>query len=121
SGDLAPLAHMSLPLIGEGFARVAVPASGTNPGAGDGTRVGTGGARLDKSGAGEFLVGDVMSGSAALDQVGLAPIELRAKEGLALINGTQQMSAQLAAAVVLAQNLMRSADVAAAMTVEGLM
>src|SRR5680860_1153639 len=88
SGDLAPLAHMALPLIGEGFAAVA---------------------------------GEVLTGAQALTAAGLEPVELKAKEGLALINGTQLMSAQLAAGVTLARRLLQVADVAAAMSVEGLM
>src|SRR3954454_7121970 len=59
SGDLAPLAHCALVLLGEGW--VLGP---------DGTRV---------------------AGASALAEVGLAPIELAAKEGLALINGTDGM------------------------------
>src|SRR5690606_34834787 len=88
SGDLAPLAHMALPLIGEGRAAVN---------------------------------GEVLDGGAALAAVGLEPLELRAKEGLALINGTQLMTAQLASAVVLGERVLRTADVAAAMSVEALM
>src|ERR671927_1257047 len=56
SGDLAPLAHLALPLVGEGEAWV------------DGERI---------------------SGADALARAGLEPVELRAKEGLSLINGTQ--------------------------------
>ena len=77
SGDLAPLAHMALPLIGEGFAAVA---------------------------------GEVLTGAQALTAAGLEPVELKAKEGLALINGTQLMSAQLAAGVTLARRLLQVAD-----------
>ena len=88
SGDLAPLAHMALPLIGEGRAAVN---------------------------------GEVLDGTAALAAVGLEPLDLRAKEGLALINGTQLMTAQLASAVVLGERVLRTADVAAAMSVEALM
>lgn len=90
SGDLAPLAHMALPLIGEGFASLGIdPAP--------------------------------LPGAEALRRAGLEPLELQAKEGLALINGTQLMTAQLAAGVALAERLLRAADLAAAMTVEGLM
>ncbi|WP_249663980.1 aromatic amino acid lyase, partial [Lysinibacillus sp. D4B1_S16] len=59
SGDLAPLSHLALVLVGEGTA--------------------------------EFN-GDVMSGSEALQQAGLSPVRLQAKEGLALVNGTQAMT-----------------------------
>lgn len=60
SGDLAPLAHMSLPLLGLGEVRVA---------------------------------GEKQSAQEALDAFGLSPMTLRSKEGLALLNGTQFMSA----------------------------
>src|SRR5689334_10622695 len=60
SGDLAPLAHLALPLIGRGRAEVD---------------------------------GEVMDGAAALARRGLTPLSLTAKEGLALLNGTQQMTA----------------------------
>src|SRR3954471_19183009 len=69
SGDLAPLAHLSLVLIGEGHATV-----GADP--------------------------TVLDGAAALARAGLAPVELGAKEGLALINGTQASAAVAALAVL---------------------
>src|SRR5690606_37085122 len=88
SGDLAPLAHLALPLIGEGEA---------------------------------VFEGDLLHGAEALARAGLEPIDLQAKEGLALINGTQFMTAHLVSAVVRAERLMRVADIAASMSVEGLM
>lgn len=88
SGDLAPLAHVALTLIGEGEAE---------------------------------LGGEVLPAATALERAGLEPIELAAKEGLALINGTQAMTAQLALALLDAERLARVADVAAAMTVEALL
>jgi histidine ammonia-lyase len=85
SGDLAPLAHMTLVLLGEGTATVD-------------------GERLD--------------GDAALERAGLEPVELRAKEGLALINGTQ-LTVSLGALTVLdAERAVRAADIAGAMTTE---
>ncbi|NLC11862.1 MAG: aromatic amino acid lyase, partial [Firmicutes bacterium] len=60
SGDLVPLAHMTLPLIGEGEI---------------------------------LLEGSIVSGKTALQRFGLEPVELEAKEGLALINGTAVMTA----------------------------
>src|SRR5436190_9289313 len=86
SGDLAPLAHLALVLIGEGEA---------------------GGA----SG---------VSGADALRRAGLEPITLRAKEGLALINGTQPSTALLGVTLAGAEHLARAADVAAAMSIDGL-
>ena len=88
SGDLAPLAHLGLTLIGEGEA---------------------------------IVVGQSYSGSEALKRVGLAPISLHAKEGLALINGTHLMEAIAVLALHDAQVLLRAAEVACAMSIEGLM
>ncbi|MEZ4513984.1 MAG: histidine ammonia-lyase [Chloroflexota bacterium] len=87
SGDLAPLAHLALVLIGEGTARL-------------------GGERL---GGGEALAG-----------VGLQPLELQAKEGLALLNGTTFMVGLGALLARRGVNLALSADMAACMTLEAL-
>ena len=89
SGDLAPLAHLSLVLIGEGHATVGAD-------------------------------GVVVTGSAALARAGLAPVRLAAKEGLALINGTQASAAVAALAVLGADRLARAADIAAALAIDGL-
>lgn len=88
SGDLAPLAHLALTLIGEGEV---------------------------------FYRGERIKGSAALVQVNLAPLSLQAKEGLALINGTHLMEASAILALADAQTLLRAAEVACAMSIEGLM
>lgn len=85
SGDLAPLAHLSLVLIGEGEATI------------DGER---------------------LSGADALSQIGLEPLSLEPKEGLALINGTQLTTAMAALLVVDAERLVRAADVSGSMTTE---
>jgi histidine ammonia-lyase len=85
SGDLAPLAHMSLVLIGEGEAMV------------DGER---------------------LPGSEALSTVGLEPLSLEAKEGLALINGTQLTVGLAALALVDAERVLQAADAAGALTTE---
>jgi histidine ammonia-lyase len=87
SGDLAPLAHLALVLIGEGEA---------------------------------VYRGRRMSGAEALRRARLAPIHLQAKEGLALLNGTQAMTAVGALALHEAQRLVRLADVAGAMSLEAL-
>ncbi len=87
SGDLAPLAHLALVLIGEGEATFA---------------------------------GRRLPGGEALYEAGLAPIELQAKEGLALINGTQYMTALGALALVDAANLATVADIAGSMSLEAL-
>jgi histidine ammonia-lyase len=87
SGDLAPLAHLSLALVGEGEA---------------------------------FYQGRRMSGSEALRKAGLRPVILEAKEGLALLNGTQAMHAVGGLALFRAKRLALVADVAGAMTLEAL-
>ena len=88
SGDLAPLAHLSLVLIGEGEA---------------------------------FFRGERLPGRDALARAGLRPVVLEAKEGLALVNGTQAMQAVGTLALLEAERCARVADIALAMTVEGLM
>lgn len=87
SGDLAPLAHMSLPLIGEG--------------------------EVD-------FDGERMSGNDALAKLNLEPVVLHAKEGLALINGTQIGTALGLEAMIRLRNLTKVADIIGAMTVDGL-
>jgi len=89
SGDLAPLAHLALVLIGEGQATV-----------GDDTAV--------------------VDGRTALARAGLAAVELGAKEGLALINGTQASAAIAALALLGAERLARATDIAAALSIDGL-
>ncbi len=88
SGDLAPLAHLGLTLIGEGEV---------------------------------FLEGQHFTGEEALQQMGLTPLHLQAKEGLALINGTHLMEAIAILALADSQILLRAAEVACAMSIEGLM
>jgi len=87
SGDLAPLAHLALPLIGRGRAEVD---------------------------------GEILPGAEALRRRGLEPLVLEAKEGLALLNGTQQMTALGVLVLLRAEQLLRTANVAAAMSVEAL-
>jgi histidine ammonia-lyase len=87
SGDLAPLAHLALSLLGEGKA---------------------------------FHEEERMASASALDGAGLRPINLKAKEGLALLNGTQAMHAVGGLALFRAKRLSRVADVAGAMTLEAL-
>jgi histidine ammonia-lyase len=89
SGDLAPLAHCALVLIGEGEMI-----------AGDGRRV---------------------AAAEALAAAGIEPLALRAKEGLALINGTDGILAMLLLAIADLRSLVRAAEVAAAMSVEALL
>ncbi|MGW4099159.1 histidine ammonia-lyase [Mycobacterium sp. NPDC004974] len=89
SGDLAPLAHVALALIGEGQVR---------------TRD-----------------GELKSAAEALSEHGLQPVVLAEKEGLALINGTDGMLGQLVLALHELDSLLRLADIAAAMSVEGLL
>ncbi len=95
SGDLAPLAHLALVLVGEGEAEIG-------PG-----------------GAADATDGAFVDGAEALRRAGLAPIELAAKEGLALINGTQVMTAIALHALERAERALRAADIAAALSIEG--
>ncbi|HYV34501.1 MAG TPA: histidine ammonia-lyase [Gemmataceae bacterium] len=94
SGDLAPLAHMALVVMGEGHAFVVKP------------------------GHQERTRPKPFSGRAALERVHLKPYRVQAKEGLSLINGTQVSTALLAEAVVRARHLSKIADIAGAMTIE---
>src|SRR5216117_2821484 len=87
SGDLAPLAHLALTLIGEGEA---------------------------------FFEGERMESGEALRRAKLKPANLEAKEGLALLNGTQAMHAVGGLALLRAKRLMRLADVSGAMSLEAL-
>ena len=89
SGDLAPLAHCALVLIGEGEAT---------------TRQ-----------------NEKVPGAAAVERAGIAPVCLEAKEGLALINGTDGMLGMLILACEDLTALCRAADVIAAMSVEALL
>ena len=85
SGDLVPLAHMSLPLVGLGEVE---------------------------------MNGEVVSGEEMNRRMNWKPIELASKEGLALLNGTQNMSAQAVWALLNAQRLSEWADVIAAMSLD---
>src|SRR5216110_3062361 len=87
SGDLAPLAHLALSVIGEGEA---------------------------------FFAGERISSVEALTRAQLKPLQLEAKEGLALLNGTQGMHAVGGLALLRAQRLARVADVSGAMSLEAL-
>jgi histidine ammonia-lyase len=87
SGDLAPLAHLALSVIGEGEA---------------------------------FFQGQRFPGAEALRCAQLKPLQLEAKEGLALLNGTQAMHAVGGLALLRARRLARVADVSGAMSLEAL-
>jgi histidine ammonia-lyase len=99
SGDLAPLAHLALVLVGEGevLHPPEPPAAATR-------------ARLSAA--------DRLTGRDALRAAGLAPVDLAPKEGLALINGTQASTAVLALALDAALGLARTADVVAALSLD---
>ena len=109
SGDLAPLAHLALVLIGEGEADVNHEDMRKHE-AHDARNVSS---RASWSPEG-------LRGNEALRRVGLEPIRLAAKEGLALINGTQPSTALLGLALAGAERLARAADIAAAMSIDGL-
>ena len=85
SGDLAPLSHMVLPMIGLGLAEYE---------------------------------GEVLPGDEAMKRAGIPTIELSAKEGLALNNGTQAMTSTGTLALHDALNLLKTADIAAALNFE---
>lgn len=87
SGDLAPLAHMALVIIGEGQATYR---------------------------------GELLDGAVALERAGLQAIELEAKEGVALVNGTAFMVGMGALLVNRAISLIHTADIAACLTLEAL-
>ncbi len=63
---------------------------------------------------------DVMDANLALKKTGIDPVELHAKEGLALINGTQMMTAYAALCIHEAKNLVKQADISAALSIEAL-
>lgn len=85
SGDLAPLAHMSLPLIGQGYV---------------------------------IYEGELRPSLEVFEEIGLEPVRLAAKEGLALTNGTTLMTAIGTLMIHHAENVMRTANIAAAITLE---
>ncbi|WHY93665.1 histidine ammonia-lyase [Neobacillus cucumis] len=87
SGDLAPLSHIAICLVGEGKAEYK---------------------------------GEILPGGEALKRAGLKPVSLEAKEGLALINGTQAMSAVGTIALNEAERVGLAADMAACLTMEAL-
>lgn len=87
SGDLAPLSHLFLPLIGLGKV---------------------------------WYKGEILPTAQILTRFDTSPITLGAKEGLALINGTQFMAAHAVKAVVEMQNLLDNADLVATLMIEGL-
>ena len=87
SGDLAPLSHCALALMGEGVVRDAL--------------------------------GEKLATADAFAAAGITPVELREKEGLALINGTDGMLGMLILAITDLRMLLRTADITAAMSVEG--
>jgi len=88
SGDLAPLSHMILVLMGEGKAEYQ---------------------------------GKVLSGKEAMEKAEIKPVQLEVKEGIALNNGTQLMTAIAALTVHDAENLIKTAEASAALTLEALL
>jgi len=87
SGDLAPLSHMALPLIGEGKC---------------------------------YVDGVLMSSKEAFTKTNLNTIHLKAKEGLAILNGTQTMAAYLSVSLLEAEDLIKQADIIMSLSLEGL-
>ena len=89
SGDLAPLSHCALAMMGEGKVH-------------------------DET-------GNIVDSAVAMKKAGITPIELQAKEGLALINGTDGMLGMLIMAIADLRNLCSAADITTAMSIEGLL
>ncbi|MFO7815332.1 MAG: histidine ammonia-lyase [Halanaerobiales bacterium] len=87
SGDLIPLAHMVLPLLGKGKVKYK---------------------------------GEIIKSTDVFEKEDLEPIKLDSKEGLALINGTQMMSAIESISIIQAKKLIIAADIALALSLEGL-
>ncbi|CAN5565672.1 histidine ammonia-lyase [soil metagenome] len=87
SGDLSPLAHMSLSFIGEGYTKCD---------------------------------GEILESSVALRRCSIEPIILKAKEGLALINGTQMMTAYMCWSLYEASRMSKLADVSGALSLDAL-
>jgi histidine ammonia-lyase len=85
SGDLAPLAHLTLPLIGKGWVRYK---------------------------------GEKRSTEDVLEETGFVPLHLKTKEGLALLNGTQFMSAWGCYSIMEAERVAKMADLTAAISVD---
>ncbi|HHE40429.1 MAG TPA: histidine ammonia-lyase [Candidatus Cloacimonetes bacterium] len=88
SGDLAPLSHLALVLLGKGKAEYQ---------------------------------GKIVSGKLAMKKAGITPVKLKAKEGLALNNGTQVMTGVGALNLVRARNLVKQADIIAALSVDAIL
>jgi histidine ammonia-lyase len=89
SGDLAPLSHCALAMMGEGKVQDSE--------------------------------GNIVDSAIAMKKAGITPIELQAKEGLALINGTDGMLGMLIMAIADLRNLCTAADITTAMSIEGLL
>lgn len=97
SGDLVPLSHMVLAMIGEGPAQV-----------------------FNKGVTLDTKITQPIKASFIFKKFNLQPVELAAKEGLALINGTQMMTAFASYICIQAKNLIKIADIAAALSHEAL-
>jgi histidine ammonia-lyase len=88
SGDLAPLSHLALVIIGEGEA---------------------------------IFKGEKLDGENAMKKAEIPILKLKAKDGLAILNGTQAMTAVGALAILKAQNILKTADISGAMSVEAML
>ena len=127
SGDLAPLAHMSLPLIGEGFFWGDGDGDGNGDSNSDGGGEGDGNRNRNSDGGGDGDGNrnrnrnrDQIPAAEVLKAHNLEPIQLQPKDGLALINGTQLMSGYGAWVLHRSNHLIRMADLIAAMSLEAL-
>ena len=116
SGDLAPLAHIALVLMGEGEAwPIDDQRRDRREQEGLETETSNDSLRSQRS-----LRSTWRSGADALRAAGLEPVTLAPKEGLALINGTQPSTAVLGLALAGAETLARAADIAAALSIDAL-
>ena len=115
SGDLAPLAHLALVLIGEGEVLIDDEEQERQGRQARTVHAGT----QQKTGRASRPWRSI-SGAEGLARAGLKPIRLGAKEGLALINGTQPSTAVLALALAGAEQVARAADIAAALSIDAL-
>ena len=86
SGDLAPLAHLALPLVGMGSVHYR---------------------------------GQIVEAAEVLQELGWEPLQLKPKEGLALTNGVQYINAYAVQSLIRAEELIKSAEVIAAMSIQG--
>jgi histidine ammonia-lyase len=117
SGDLVPLSHLVISMMGHGFVvmQKKLSRSGSQTVSQKSFNY-----KLISSSSVELQDIDIIPALSALEKIGLKPLTLKAKEGLALINGTQMMSAYLSLCTGYAIELMKTIDIASALSIEAL-